>query len=82
MFPDSSISKDFKCGRTKVMAVLKVIAHGVWIGIVKAFEEPKYFSLQTDKTTDVSVTQQMAIMLRFSDNAQGTVRCVFYTRKH
>ena len=65
-----------KCGRTKATAILKVIAHDLWSGIVKALEES---SLQTDETTDISVTQQMPIMLRFFDNALGIVRCVFFT---
>ena len=55
-----------------------VIAQDVWSGIVKALEDSKYFSLQTDETTDIPVTQQMAIMLRFFDNTLGTVRCVFF----
>ena len=29
MFPDSVIAKDFKCGRTKATAILKVIAQDV-----------------------------------------------------
>ena len=39
----------------------------------------KYFNLQTDETTDTSVTQQLAIMLRFFDNTLGSVCCVFFT---
>ena len=76
MFPDSFIAKDFKCGRTKATAILKVIAQDVWSGIAKAIEESRYFSLQTD---DITVTQQMAIMLRFFNNTLGNVRFVFFT---
>ena len=78
MFSDSTIAKDFKCGRTKATAILKVIAQDMWMGIASALSNSEYFSLQVDETTDMSVTQQMAIMLRFFDNSHGSVRCVFF----
>ena len=78
MFPDSSITKDFKCSHTKATDVLKVIAQDCWKAISAAVRETKYFSLQTDETTDITVTQQAAIMLRFFDITQGQVRCVFF----
>ena len=78
MFPDSSIAKDFKCSHTKATAVLKVIVQDCWKTISAAVRETKYFSLQTDETTDITVTQQAAIMLRFFDNTQGQVRCVVF----
>ena len=78
MFPDSSIAKDFKCSRTKATAVLKVIAQDCWKTITTAVRETKNFSLQTDETTNITVTQQAAIMLRFFYNTQGQVRCVFF----
>ena len=67
LFPDSSIAKDFKCSPTKATAVLKVIAQDCWKTISAAVRETKYFSLQTDETTDIIVTQQAAITLRFFD---------------
>ena len=73
MFPDSSIAKDIECSRTKATAVLKVIAQDCWKTISAAVRETKYFSLQTDETTDIIVTQQAAIMLGFFDNTQGQV---------
>jgi hypothetical protein len=36
MFPDSSIAREFKCGRTKATAILKVIAQDVWSDIAKS----------------------------------------------
>ena len=79
MFPDSSIAKEFnKCSHTKATAVLKVIIQDCWKIISAAVRETKYFSIQTDETTDITVTQQAAIMLRFFDNTQGQVRCVFF----
>ena len=54
------------------------IAQDVWRGIAKALGDSKYFSLQTDETNDISVTQQMAIMLRFFYNTLGSIRCVFF----
>ena len=53
-----------KCSRTKATAVLKVIAQDCWKTISAAVRETKYFSLHTDETTDITVTQQAAIMLR------------------
>ena len=78
MFPDSSIAKDFKCSHTKTTALLKVITQDCWKTISAAVRKTKYFSLQNDETTDITVTQQAAIMLRFFDNTQGQVRCVFF----
>ena len=77
-FPDSSIAKDFKCSHTKATAVLKVIGQDCWKTISAAVRETNYFSLQTDETTDITVTQPAAILLRFFDNTQGQVRCVFF----
>ena len=78
MFPDSSIAKDFKCSRTKATAVLKVISQDCWKTISAVVTETKYFNLQTDETTDITITQQVAIMLQFFDNTPGQVRCVFF----
>ena len=74
----SFFAKDFKCSRTKATAVLKVIAQDCWKTISAAVRETKYFSLQTDKITVITVTQQAAIMLRFFDNTQGQARCIFF----
>ena len=65
IFPDSSIAKDLKCSRTKATGVLKVITQDGWNTISTGVRETKYFSLQTDETTDITVTQQAVIMLRF-----------------
>ena len=78
MFPDSSIAKDFKCSCTKATAMLKVIDQNCWKTISVVVRETKYFSRQTDETTDITVTQQAAIMLWFFDNTQGQVRCAFF----
>ena len=58
--------------------MLKVIAQDCWKTISAAVREAQYFSLQTDETTDITVTEQAAIMLQFFDNTQGQVRCVFF----
>ena len=78
IFLDFSIAKHFKCSRTKATAVLKVIAQDCWETISAAVRETKYFSLQTDETTDNTFTQQDTIMLQFFNNTQGQVRCVFF----
>ena len=75
MFPEA---KDFKCSRIKATAVLKVIAQDCWKTISAAVRETKYFSPQTDETTDITITQQAAIMLRFFDNTQGQMRCIIF----
>ena len=60
------------------MAILKVIAQDIWNGIERALSDS---GLQTDETTDMSVMQQMAIILRFlparaseQGNVIGSVR--------
>ena len=77
MFPDSAIAKSFKCSRTKATAILKVIALDILQQIRDVLQETKFFSLQVDESTDISVTKQMAIMLRFFDNKSGCVCCLF-----
>ena len=79
MFPDSCIARDFKCGRTKATAVLKVIAQDVQKKLLCSLSDSKYFSLQMDEITDVTVTQQAGIMLRYFDNSVGRVKCIFYS---
>ena len=70
MFPDSSIVKNIKCNHTKATAVLKVIAQVCWKIISAPVRETKYFSIQTDETTDITVHNKV-------DNTQGQVKCVF-----
>ena len=77
MFPDSAIAKSFKCSCTKATAILKVIALDILQQIRHVLQEFKFFSRQVDESTDISVMQQMAIMLRFFDNKSGCVRCFF-----
>ena len=81
MFPDSAIAKSFKCSRTKATAILKVIALDILQQIRHVLQEYKFFSLQVDESTDISVMQQMAIMLHFFDNKSGCVRCCFFLLK-
>ena len=78
MFPDSAIAKSFKCSRTKATAILKVIALDILQQIRDVRQESKFFSLQLDESTDISVTQQMAILLRFFDNKSERVRSDFF----
>ena len=58
MFPDSTIAKDFKCGHTKATAILKVIAQDILQQIKELLKQFSYFSLQVDKSTDISVTSK------------------------
>ena len=55
MFPDSTIAKDFKCGRTKATAILKVISQEIHKEQLQSINDS---ILQTDETTDMTVTQQ------------------------
>ena len=61
MFPDSSIAKYFKCSCTKATAVLKVIAQDCWKTISAAVRGTKYFSLQTDETTDITINNKLLL---------------------
>ncbi len=58
--------------------MLKVITQDCWKTISAAVRWTKYFSNQTDETSDITVAQQAAIMLRFFDNTQGLVRYVLF----
>ena len=40
-------------------------------------QSSRYFSIQTDETTDIYVQQQCGVMIRFFDNMDGKVRCIF-----
>ena len=76
MFPDSTIAKDFKCGHTKATAIiLKVISQEIHKQQLQSINDS---ILQTDETTDITVTQQSAIMIRYFDNTLGKVRCTFH----
>ena len=62
MFPDSSIAKEFnKRSHTKATTVLKVIIQDCGKIISAAGRETKYFSIQTDETTDITITQQLLL---------------------
>lgn len=78
LFPDSTIARAFKCGRTKATAIMKVIAQEVMEDILLRLKESQFFSIHTDETTDIIVQQHCGIMLRFFDNTDGVVRCVFF----
>jgi hypothetical protein len=77
LFPDSEVAKAFKCGRTKATAIMKVVALEVMKILLCRLEESQFFSIHTDDSTDITVQQQCAIMLRFFDNEDGMVRCTF-----
>ena len=77
MFPDSDIARAFKCGRTKATATVKVIAQDMIQNIVERINDSKFFSIQIDESTDITVYQQMGIMLHYFDNTDGKVCCIF-----
>ena len=64
------------CSRTKAAAMSKIYCPGLLENYFRS-NYRDYFSLQTDKITDITVSQQAAIMLQFFDNTQGQMRCVF-----
>ena len=78
MFPDSPIAKSFECGWKKATAIIEVIAQEIQHGILSRLKESQFFSLQIDETTDITVNQQCGVMLRFFDNVEGKVKCIFY----
>lgn len=55
-----------------------MVAQEVMSEILDRLKESQFFSIHTDETTDISVHQQCGIMLRFFDNTDGGVRCVFF----
>ena len=75
MFPDSDIARAFKCGWTKATATVKVIAQNIIKSIVERINDSKFFSVQI---ANITVHQQMGIMLRYFDNTDGKVCCIFY----
>ena len=46
--------------------------------IVERISDSTFFSIQIDESTDITVYQQMSIMLLYLDNMDGKVCCVFY----
>ena len=73
MFPDSSIARAFKCGQTKATATVKVIGQDMIKNIMERISDSKF-----DESTDITVYQQMGIMLRYFDNTDGKICCIFY----
>ena len=57
---------------------MKVVAQELMQDILVCLEDSKYFSLHSDETTDITVNQQCAMMLRYYDNVEGKVRCIFF----
>ena len=78
MFLDSEIARAFKCGRTKATATVRVIAQDMIKNIVERISDSKFFSIQMDESTDITVYQQMGIMLHYFDNMDSKVYCIFY----
>ena len=60
------------------MAIIEVIAQEVQHGILSRLKKSQFFSLQIDETTDITVSQQYGVMLRFFDNVDGKVKCILY----
>ena len=72
-FPDSTIAKNVKMRATKVSYLVQDgIAHYEDLDISKACREAK-FSLIIDESTDISVCQVLAIVVRYSDVEKGDV---------
>ena len=58
--------------------MVKVVAEEVMLEILNRLQQSQFFSIHTDESTDICVQQQCGIMLRFFDNTDGQVRCVFF----
>ena len=79
MFRDSAIAKSFNCGRKKATAVIEVVAQEIKKGILSQLQESQFFSIQLiDETTDITIDQQCGVMLRFFDNVEVKMRCIFH----
>ena len=46
--------------------------------VLERISDSKFFSIQMDESTDITVYQQMGIMLLYFDDVDGKVCCVFY----
>ena len=78
MFPDSQITKSYKSAHTKTTALItNVISPELHEDAVHQMHA-SYFSLLVDESTDISVTQHLAVLLRIFDEDAGIVRTKFY----
>jgi hypothetical protein len=78
MFPDSQIAKSYKSARTKTTALItNAISPELHEDVVHHMQA-NYFSLLVDESTDISITQHLAVLLRIYDDDAGIVRTKFY----
>jgi hypothetical protein len=61
-----------------VDALSNRIADEVTQDILQQLQKSEFFSLHTDETTNITVSEQCGIILRYFDNTEGKVRCAFF----
>ena len=79
-FPDSEVAKRISFKKTKLSYIIQDgIAFYERVDLVKILKSCQ-FSLLIDKSTDVSITQVLAVVVRFFDPTVKDVRDVFLTQ--
>lgn len=73
MFPDSAIAKAMSLKRTKASYVMRGVADQERSDINSILETTK-FSIIIDESTDISVSQILAVIVRYYDNVQCCVK--------
>lgn len=71
--PDSEILKQINCARTKTTAMVKFMAEEAKSCLADTLKTTK-FSIIIDKTTDISVTKCLAVLVRYADIDRKTIK--------
>ena len=78
MFPDSQIASSYKSALTKTTALItNAISPELHEDVVHQMQASN-FSLLVDESTDISITQHLAVLLRIFDEDAGIVTTKFY----
>lgn len=75
MFPDSDITRVFKCGRTKATATVKVIAQDM----IEESATPTFFSIQIDESTDITSQTRWLSLEACVNRLLKQYEALFYT---
>ena len=73
LFPDSRIASAVHAGRTKMTAAVHTVADSMHVQLVSQMRNG-FFSIVPDESTDISVFEQVAVVARVVDTADGFVK--------
>ena len=73
LFPDSRIASTVHAGRTKMTAALHTVADSMHVQLVSQMRNG-FFSIVPGESTDISVFEQVAVVARVVDTADGFVK--------